>query len=127
CEPANSPTTKGHYQCGGEERICGVGSTAIFSCDSSIRVSVHTAGWSSFGASSASDAASGTRGFLPRRYFAAPAMILVVLALLISGGRRPRHLLYFDGDPRGSGGPQARYWWASRSCCCRPLSGNSPV
>jgi hypothetical protein len=26
-----------------------------------------------------------------------------------------------------SGGTQARYWWASGSCCCRPLVGISPV
>jgi len=36
---------------------------------------------------------------MPRSDFGAPTMILVILALLISGGRRLRHLLYLDGDP----------------------------
>src|SRR5262245_53295855 len=36
---------------------------------------------------------------LPRTDFGGPAMVLVVLALVISGGRRLRHLLYLDGDP----------------------------
>jgi len=38
-------------------------------------------------------------GVMPRSDFGAPTMILVILALLISGGRRLRHLLYLDGDP----------------------------
>src|SRR5262245_23114502 len=36
---------------------------------------------------------------LPRTDFGVPAMVLVVVALVISGGRRLRHLLYLDGDP----------------------------
>jgi hypothetical protein len=36
---------------------------------------------------------------LPRTDFGAPAMVLVLFALLISGGRRLRHLLYLNGDP----------------------------
>jgi len=36
---------------------------------------------------------------VPRTDFGVPAMLLVVLALLISGGRRLRHLLYLEGDP----------------------------
>lgn len=35
----------------------------------------------------------------PRTDFGIPSMMLVVLALLISGGRRLRHLLYLEGDP----------------------------
>jgi len=38
-------------------------------------------------------------GRLPPSDFGAPTMVLVILALLISGGRRLRHLLYLDGDP----------------------------
>src|SRR5207249_6163521 len=34
---------------------------------------------------------------VPRSDFGVPSMILVVLALLISGGRRLRHLLYLEG------------------------------
>jgi len=36
---------------------------------------------------------------VPRTDFGVPAMILVLLALVISGGRRLRHLLYLQGDP----------------------------
>ena len=36
---------------------------------------------------------------MPRSDFGAPTMVLVILALLISGGKRLRHLLYLDGDP----------------------------
>jgi hypothetical protein len=36
---------------------------------------------------------------LPRTDFGVPRMVLVLLALLISGGRRLRHLRYLDGDP----------------------------
>src|SRR5262249_49379877 len=36
--------------------------------------------------------------FVPRSDFGGPTMILVILALLISGGRRLRHVLYLD-DP----------------------------
>jgi DDE family transposase len=36
---------------------------------------------------------------LPRTDFGVPRMVLVLLALLISGGRRLRHLHYLDGDP----------------------------
>src|SRR4029453_10446221 len=36
---------------------------------------------------------------LPARDFGVPAMLLVVLTLVISGGRRLRHLLYLAGDP----------------------------
>jgi hypothetical protein len=36
---------------------------------------------------------------LPRSDFGVPAMVLVLLTLLISGGRRLRHLLYLAGDP----------------------------
>ncbi len=36
---------------------------------------------------------------VPRTDFGVPSMLLVVLALLISGGRRLRHLLYLEGDP----------------------------
>jgi hypothetical protein len=36
---------------------------------------------------------------LPPTDFGIPAMVLVVLTLLISGGRRLRHLLYLTGDP----------------------------
>ena len=36
---------------------------------------------------------------LPPTDFGVSTMILVILALLISGGRRLRHLLYLDGDP----------------------------
>lgn len=36
---------------------------------------------------------------VPRTDFGVPAMLLVVLALLVSGGRRLRHLLYLEGDP----------------------------
>jgi hypothetical protein len=36
---------------------------------------------------------------VPRTDFGVPSMILVVLALLISGGRRLRHVLYLEGDP----------------------------
>jgi hypothetical protein len=36
---------------------------------------------------------------LPRTDFGVSAMVLVLLALLISGGRRLRHLRYLDGDP----------------------------
>ncbi len=36
---------------------------------------------------------------LPATDFGVPAMILVVLTLLVSGGRRLRHLGYLDGDP----------------------------
>lgn len=38
-------------------------------------------------------------GLMPRSDFGAPTMVLTILALLISGGRRLRHLLYLDGDP----------------------------
>ena len=38
-------------------------------------------------------------GYLPRSDFGVPAMVLVVVALLLSGGRRLRHLLYLEGDP----------------------------
>jgi hypothetical protein len=37
--------------------------------------------------------------FVPRSDFGVPTMVLVILALLISGGRRLRHLLCLDGDP----------------------------
>jgi hypothetical protein len=36
---------------------------------------------------------------VPRTDFGIPSMILVLLALLISGGRRVRHVLYLEGDP----------------------------
>jgi hypothetical protein len=36
---------------------------------------------------------------MPRTDFGVPRMVLVLLALLISGGRRLRHLRYLDGDP----------------------------
>lgn len=36
---------------------------------------------------------------VPRSDFGAATMVLVILALLISGGRRLRHLLYLEGDP----------------------------
>src|SRR5213594_99750 len=36
---------------------------------------------------------------LPRTDFGVAAMVLAILALLIAGGRRLRHLLYLDGDP----------------------------
>src|SRR5436309_13366572 len=36
---------------------------------------------------------------LPRTDFGVPAMVLAILALLIAGGRRLRHLRYMDGDP----------------------------
>jgi hypothetical protein len=36
---------------------------------------------------------------VPRSDFGAPTMVMVIVALLISGGRRLRHLLYLDGDP----------------------------
>jgi len=36
---------------------------------------------------------------LPRTDFGVARMVLVILALLISGGRRLRHLRYLDGDP----------------------------
>jgi len=38
-------------------------------------------------------------GVLPRTDFGVPAMVLAILALLIAGGRRLRHLRYVDGDP----------------------------
>src|SRR5213076_2905638 len=38
-------------------------------------------------------------GVLPRTDFGMPAMVLAILALLIAGGRRLRHLRYVDGDP----------------------------
>jgi hypothetical protein len=36
---------------------------------------------------------------VPPTDFGVPAMVLAILALLIAGGRRLRHLLYLDGDP----------------------------
>jgi hypothetical protein len=36
---------------------------------------------------------------VPRTDFGIPSMLLVLLALLISGGRRVRHVLYLEGDP----------------------------
>ena len=36
---------------------------------------------------------------VPRTDFGIPSMILLLLALLISGGRRVRHVLYLEGDP----------------------------
>src|SRR5882672_4265691 len=36
---------------------------------------------------------------LPSTDFGAPRMVLVLLALLMSGGRRLRHVRYLDGDP----------------------------
>jgi hypothetical protein len=36
---------------------------------------------------------------MPRTDFGIPSMVLVLLALIISGGRRVRHLLYLDSDP----------------------------
>ena len=36
---------------------------------------------------------------VPRTDFGVPSMILLLLALVISGGRRVRHLLYLEGDP----------------------------
>jgi len=36
---------------------------------------------------------------LPRSDFGVPTMVLVLLTLVISGGRRLRHLLYLAGDP----------------------------
>jgi Transposase DDE domain group 1 len=36
---------------------------------------------------------------VPRSDFGAPTMVLVILALLMSGGRRLRHLLYLEDDP----------------------------
>src|SRR5438128_11628265 len=38
-------------------------------------------------------------GVLPRTDFGVAAMVLAIVALLITGGRRLRHLLYVDGDP----------------------------
>lgn len=38
-------------------------------------------------------------GMLPRTDFGVARMVLVLLALLISGGRRLRHLRYLDSDP----------------------------
>lgn len=39
------------------------------------------------------------RGTLPRTDFGVAAMVMVVLTLLLSGGRRRRHVLSLDGDP----------------------------
>jgi hypothetical protein len=36
---------------------------------------------------------------VPPTDFGVPAMVLTILALLITGGRRRRHLLYLNGDP----------------------------
>src|SRR5260221_9797168 len=39
------------------------------------------------------------RTHVPRTDFGIPSMFLLLLALVISGGRRVRHLLYLEGDP----------------------------
>lgn len=41
----------------------------------------------------------GASARLPRSDFGATAMVLLLLALLITGGRRIRHVVYLEGDP----------------------------